>query len=89
MVTSFKKRLLSFVFGLKLMLSSLLENDTGYPFQTMSILYLCCTLLLPGSNASHISGGQTLSRDLASLLKHHDYCISDLHTRRKKFACNL
>lgn len=47
MVASFRKRLVSFVFGLKLMLSSPLENDTGYPFQTMSILYLCCTLLYP------------------------------------------
>lgn len=68
------------------MLSSLLENDTGYAFQTTSVLYLCCTLLLSCSDVSHISYGQTLSRDLASLLKQQDYCISHL-LRMKKKVC--
>lgn len=74
------------MFVLKLMLSTLLENDSGYPFQTMSILYLCCTLLFSYSDASRISRGQTLSRDLASLLNQQDHCIFDLFTYITKIS---
>lgn len=92
MVASFKEGVVSFVFGLKLMLSSLSENDTASPFQTMSILYLSCTLLypahmhLPFHAARHYLGiwrHLCKTRTIASLTS------SQQQRKKKKFACRL